>query len=136
MRLSVFLVALCSKQFKMLIAFLSGLLILLPFTHAANIQSADTTDSYLSAYSEVHGGKLDILPNVKNDRDYSVLQDVSTYSDGPFYRPDFPYPNSSPVSQYGPPRPAYGPPKPLYGPPKPEYGPPKPEYGPPTQRFE
>lgn len=91
----------------------------------------DTThDSYLNAYSEVHGGKLDRISVSKNDRDYS-LHNNAEYPyppSGPVYSQDyspqgpsqdFPYPPSASGPQYGPPKPAYGPPKPVYGPPAP-----------------
>lgn len=112
--------------------------LIVSFGHSAEIRTNSIKDSYLSAYSEVHGGKLDTVNGAKNDRDFSVQQDVDFhpgYPEGPVYKPDFPYPPPSPpVPQYGPPKPIYGIPQAIYGVAKPEYGPPKHEYGPPSQR--
>lgn len=107
---------------------------LLVLSPAMLIQASKTDtihDSYLSAYSEVHGGKLDRISVSKNDRDYS-LHNNAEYPNppsGPAYTQDnylpqspsqdFPYPPSASAPQYGPPKPAYGPPKPVYGPPAP-----------------
>lgn len=113
---------------------------MVPFARSAQteIRANGIKDSYLSAYSEVHGGQLDKVNEVKSDRDFSVQHDADFYPgypEGPVYKPDFPYQPSLPTApQYGPPKPIYGVPKPNYGVTKPEYGPPKPEYGPPSQR--
>lgn len=97
-------------------------------TVCVQVKPTNVKDSYLSAYSQVHGGKLDQNPSSKNDRDYSLHPgaEFSGYpsAEGPIYRPgggypgsEYPYPSSVSAPQYGPPKPIYGPPKPVYGPP-------------------